>query len=93
MKFRKIFLTVTLLTYLSAGIFAQSLVKDVVYEDLNRNNKKDRTEKGVPNVAVSNLIDEGEWKPMQRVNEFDPTYLHLLHECDFSGLLSNVNPF
>jgi len=57
MKLNKAFLTVTLLTYMSAGIFAQSLVKGVVYEDLNRNNKKDRTEKGVPNVAVSNGIE------------------------------------
>lgn len=39
---------------------------------------------GSPDDAVSFRIDEGEWKPMQRVVEPDPTYLHLLHEWDFS---------
>lgn len=39
---------------------------------------------GSPNDQVSYRIGEGEWKPMQRVVEPDPTYLHLLHEWDFS---------
>jgi len=39
------------------SLFSKSVVKGVVYEDLNRNNKKDRNEKGVPDVAVSNGTD------------------------------------
>jgi hypothetical protein len=39
---------------------------------------------GSPNDQVSYRIGDGEWKPMQRVVEPDPTYLHLLHEWDFS---------
>jgi hypothetical protein len=29
-------------------------------------------------------IDNGSWKPMDQAMEFDPTYLHLLHEWDFA---------
>ena len=38
-------------------VFAQSTVKGIVYNDLNRNSLKDRKEKGIPNVAVSNGCD------------------------------------
>jgi hypothetical protein len=48
---------------------------------------------GSPDDAVSFRIDEGEWKPMQRVVEPDPTYLHLLHEWDFSdGVIGDRRP-
>ena len=39
---------------LSATSLAQTQVTGFVYEDLNRNNKFDRKEKGIPNVPVSN---------------------------------------
>lgn len=46
---------VLLLTLASGfGINASSTVQGYVYEDANRNGKKDRREKGVANVAVSN---------------------------------------
>jgi hypothetical protein len=38
----------------SATLNSQSLAKGIVYADLNKNNVRDRKEKGVPNVAVSN---------------------------------------
>ena len=48
---------------------------------------------GAPNDVVSCRIDDGEWKIMQRVEEFDPTYLHLLHEWDFSDeVIGNDRP-
>lgn len=37
--------------------FSQNTVKGVVYDDLNQNGKKDRNEKGIPNVSVSNGIE------------------------------------
>jgi hypothetical protein len=38
-------------------LFAQATAKGIVYEDLNRNNKKEANEKGIANVAVSNGIE------------------------------------
>jgi hypothetical protein len=37
-------------------LLAHATAKGIVYEDLNRNNKKETNEKGIPNVAVSNGI-------------------------------------
>ncbi len=37
--------------------FAQSVVTGVVYEDANLNGKRDKKEKGIPGVGVSNGID------------------------------------
>lgn len=45
---------IILLSVLCTGIFAQSTVKGYVYEDSNNNGKKDRREKGIADVAVSN---------------------------------------
>ena len=39
---------------LSIGVIAQNEVSGYVYNDLNQNNKKDRKEQGLSNVAVSN---------------------------------------
>ncbi|HNU78726.1 MAG TPA: metallophosphoesterase N-terminal domain-containing protein, partial [Prolixibacteraceae bacterium] len=36
------------------GSLAQNFVTGFVYEDLNRNGKKERREKAIPGVAVSN---------------------------------------
>jgi hypothetical protein len=32
-------------------------------------------------------VDEGAWRPMHRVVDYDPSYLHLLHEWDFAETL------
>lgn len=40
--------------FLISGVHAQSTVKGYVYEDTNGNGKKDRREKGLADVAVSN---------------------------------------
>src|SRR5690606_21146726 len=40
----------------SFGGMAQEMANGVVFEDLNRNGKKERREKGIPGVAVSNGI-------------------------------------
>lgn len=37
-----------------SGLFAQSTVKGYVYQDNNKNGKRDGGEKGIANVAVSN---------------------------------------
>lgn len=47
----------TLFVLYSITLSAQTLVSGYVFEDANRNGKKDRKEKGLPNVAVSNGID------------------------------------
>ena len=39
---------------IAGSAFAQQKVSGTVYEDLNANGKKERREKGLPNVAVSN---------------------------------------
>jgi hypothetical protein len=46
-----------ILLWLSVSLWGQSVVRGYVYEDLNHNGKKDRTEKGIPRVAVSNGTD------------------------------------
>lgn len=43
--------------FFSAVSIAQSQVTGTVYKDVNRNNKFDRKEKGIPGVAVSNGIE------------------------------------
>lgn len=53
---RKLVLVALLLSLVFNG-FAQDLARGLVYEDLNANGKKDRKEKGVPGVAVSNGIE------------------------------------
>ncbi|MEE3244996.1 MAG: metallophosphoesterase N-terminal domain-containing protein, partial [Bacteroidota bacterium] len=48
-------LKLTLLAgFLTAGLTAQEQAKGYVFEDLNANGKKERKEKGIPNVAVTN---------------------------------------
>lgn len=53
---KKLLFTGLLLASSWAAI-AQETAKGTVYEDLNNNGKKDRKEKGLPQVAVSNGID------------------------------------
>lgn len=43
--------------FVSASAFAQTSVSGYVYEDLNSNSVKDRSEKGLANIAVSNGVD------------------------------------
>jgi len=50
---KKILFTINLLA-LCIGIFAQSTVRGYIYEDLNKNGKRDGREKGIVDVAVSN---------------------------------------
>ncbi len=51
-------ITIAIAAFLLFGntttVITQSFVKGIVYADLNKNKIKDRKEKGVPNVAVSN---------------------------------------
>lgn len=54
MKFLFIFLLITVYLGLTSETMAQNRANGIVFEDLNRNNKKERNEKGLPNVAVSN---------------------------------------
>lgn len=50
----KTLIIITCATLLSLGVAAQNKVSGYVYNDLNENNKKDRTEQGIANVAVTN---------------------------------------
>lgn len=50
-------LKITALVLWSAFAFGQNSVSGFVYDDVNRNSLKDRREKGIPNVAVSNGIE------------------------------------
>ncbi|PRD54501.1 calcineurin-like phosphoesterase C-terminal domain-containing protein [Sphingobacterium gobiense] len=38
-------------------LYAQEMIRGIVYEDVNQNGKKERREKGLPQVAVSNGVD------------------------------------
>ena len=53
----KISVILFLFYFLSANVLAQNVVKGYVLEDLNGNGKKDRHEKGIAGVAVSNGED------------------------------------
>lgn len=53
---KKTLLIITALVF-CAGVMAQSYVKGTVYEDSNRNGKKDVNDKGIANVSVSNGKD------------------------------------
>ena len=53
----KVLLPVVLFFMSQADIFGQSVVKGFVYEDSNQNGRKDKREKGIPNVMVSNGVD------------------------------------
>lgn len=39
---------------------------------------------GSPNDKVRVRIDNGKWQPMNYILDYDPSYLHLLHEWDFA---------
>ena len=54
--FRKFFYAVCFLL-ITTSVFSQTTVKGFVFEDLNGNGKKDRREKGIANVAVSDGIN------------------------------------
>lgn len=49
-----IYKSLLLTTLISGLVFSQNTISGWVYEDLNLNGKKDKTEKGIPNIAVSN---------------------------------------
>lgn len=53
---RKILFITILLTSLS-NLSAQQMANGYVFEDINNNGKKDKKEKGIANIAVSNGID------------------------------------
>ncbi len=46
-----------ILIFISVVAYSQQVAKGFVYEDANRNGKKDRREAGIPNVSVSNGRD------------------------------------
>ncbi|MBN2350146.1 MAG: calcineurin-like phosphoesterase C-terminal domain-containing protein [Bacteroidales bacterium] len=50
-------LVISLFIGLLSEILAQTMVKGFVFEDLNKNNTREKNEKGVPNVAVSNGME------------------------------------
>lgn len=53
----KTLFTCLLINVFLSAITAQSSVKGYVYEDANRNGRKDKTEKGIAGVAVSNGVE------------------------------------
>lgn len=53
---RALTITVSLL-FITYGAFAQNLAKGFVFQDTNGNRLKEATEKGIPEVAVSNGVD------------------------------------
>lgn len=57
MQVKKIILIGGLLVGFLSVSYAQNKASGVIFEDLNRNGKRDRSEKGIPNVAVSNSVE------------------------------------
>jgi 3',5'-cyclic AMP phosphodiesterase CpdA len=51
---RKLIYTAGILACLAVSVSAQSFVTGTVYEDVNRNGRRDKQEKGIAGVAVSN---------------------------------------
>lgn len=49
-------LSIMLLLFAVVAVNAQSYVRGYVFEDANRNGRKDRKEKGIPGVSVSNGV-------------------------------------
>ena len=39
-----------------SAVYAQNSVKGIIYHDMNKNGKRDKNEKGIPNVSVSNGV-------------------------------------
>lgn len=56
MKANRIILSISFLL-LSAGTFGQEVAKGFVFEDVNGNGEKDRGEKGISGVAITNGVD------------------------------------
>lgn len=54
---KKLFFTCLMICVIAVAGSAQSFVKGLVYEDANVNGRKDKREKGVEGVAVSNGVD------------------------------------
>lgn len=54
---KQFFSSVFLLLTVSSALFAQEKAKGIVYEDVNKNGKKDKKEKVLSNVLVSNGVD------------------------------------
>lgn len=54
---KRLFITVIAGFSVVLAIQSQNIVKGYVYEDINHNHKKERSEKGIPKVAVSNGQD------------------------------------
>ena len=46
-----------IITLFVGNVSAQQMAKGIIYEDLNGNGKKDRNEKGIAGVGVSNGTD------------------------------------
>jgi len=53
---KKIFLSF-LAAVLAMGLYVQTTVKGYVFEEMNGNGRRDRNEKGLAGVAVSNSVD------------------------------------
>lgn len=55
MNFKKILLASMLMPF--SAIYAQEIARGMVYEDVNKNGKHDKKERGIANVQISNGID------------------------------------
>src|SRR5690606_41721965 len=53
----KAILSVLISFLIYSQVSAQTVARGYVYEDTNENNKKERREKGIPGVSVSNGVD------------------------------------
>ena len=54
---KQLFRSTFILLALTTALHAQEKAKGVIYEDTNRNGKKDKNEKGLPDVLVSNGVE------------------------------------
>lgn len=53
---KQIFITSLILLFLPLNLFAQNVVKGVVFEDLNTNGIQDKKEKGIAGVSITNGV-------------------------------------
>lgn len=87
-------LRIILLGLIAFGnLAAQPVVKGTVYQDINRNGKKDRSEKGIAGVAVSNGIEVAQTGPDGRYElpSSDDQIIFVIKPADYESPVNSFN--
>lgn len=88
------FILSALIVFLNFELYSQqNLAKGIVFHDLNRNGKLDRSERGIPNVAVSNgemvVLTDQHGKYSLTVDDDSPVFV--IKPADYQFAVDNHN--